>query len=170
MKTKIFFILLVMWTCVAGAQTETVPVTTTNTASLTEQTLNEVMIQMLSGVKNASGEIYTASKDMLRKGVDFVSEQAPDVVKQFLHWKLAEHILNGCLGLLATSLGFYLGYRFKRYGQKKHDEFPEIFGWFCQIISVVIALICVGKALYPIIKITVAPKVYLLEYFVSVIK
>lgn len=59
----------------------TASVTSTNVAGGTvKTTINDAVIDILRGVKGASGEIYQASKTAITKAVDFTMEQAPLVV------------------------------------------------------------------------------------------
>lgn len=59
----------------------------TNTiTNIPQETINSVFIDMLKGANDASGEIYGAGKIGIVKAVDFVTEQAPLVVQEFLTW------------------------------------------------------------------------------------
>jgi hypothetical protein len=106
----------------------------TNNPSLLEQAkttahtivatnLNEVVISMLQGVKTASGEIYDASKTAIIKSVDFASEQAPLVVKEFLHWKMAQAVIYAIIWII-PSLAFFWFARKARL-LAKSDKIPE---------------------------------------------
>ena len=59
-----------------------------------QTTLNDVVIDILRGAKSAGSEIYAASKSAITQAVDFTMEQTPIVVKEFLHWKLAESVID----------------------------------------------------------------------------
>jgi hypothetical protein len=78
---KHLLILLSTTTLLYGAESNQ-PGPTLETVKIAAQTnLNQVMIEILSGVKTAGSEIYDASKSALKKSVDFVSEQAPGCSK-----------------------------------------------------------------------------------------
>ena len=142
---------------------------------------NAIVIEMLSGVKNASSEIYTASKDAIHKSVDFVVAQAPDVVTQFLHWKLCEAIINFFIPATISLIFFYLGYRCYKYSliASNSDGGREtmtsrnvglLWKWIFSVLASIIMLISIGVTAPTIAKIIIAPKVYILEYVVDLAK
>src|SRR6185503_19457189 len=77
---------------VNGATTPSTNVITTAKETIATN-INQVMIEILSGVKNASGDIYKFSKQEIGQGYDFLKQQAPQVVAEFLKWKLVEAII-----------------------------------------------------------------------------
>ena len=64
------------------------------TNNIPQETINNVLVNILRGAQDASSEIYGASKVGIIKAVDFASEQAPLVIQEFLAWKSAEAIFN----------------------------------------------------------------------------
>lgn len=139
-----------------------------------QETFNGIIVDMLRGVKNASGEVYAASKTMIVKAIDFAQDQAPLVVQEFLKWKMMEaivYLIVGIIGLLVISYVSYRAFIFFR----KIDNTPDLCGntdYFGRImtliVTVVILLPIVFASIIPnslrIIKIKVAPRVYLIEY------
>lgn len=84
--------------------------------------LNEVVIQMLSGFKDAGGEVYGASKVALAQSVDFVKEQAPDIIREFIAWNFFENLTFYLIWLI-PSVVFIFMYRFaKRYAKDNKFE------------------------------------------------
>jgi hypothetical protein len=156
----------------------------TNSPTLLEQTkavaqtnLNQVMIQILSGVSSAGGEIYDASKSAIKSSVDFVTEQAPDVVRQFITWKLAESITWACIWTFITLCFFYFANKcrlMQKHGARDDagsgwsTSFTGAFWkWAFTTIGLFVFILNVGSYARDIVKISVAPKVYIIEYVVD---
>lgn len=100
-------------------------------------------------------------------GVNFLSDQIPDVIHQLLMWKLTENLF-----LVGISLLIFIVYG---YGLKKahqHDAFDR-WGWpvafvggIASFVAVFFFIICSLEAL----KIMIAPKIYLIEYATHLLK
>ena len=143
----------------------------------TNQPIHEAVLGILKGVKNAGGEIYDASKTAISKSVDFTMEQAPLVVKEFLHWSLAERVV--WIAIWGTVAGFILfaGHVCNR--QSKSEKVPDHdrcetdkgdytgFKWAFRTIGLLILVISLGINGMVIAKIVVAPRVFLIEYVVD---
>lgn len=160
-----------------------------NTKQTLDTNLNQVLVEMLSGVKSAGGEIYAASKEAIHKSVDFVSEQAPDVVRQFLMWQFAQAVIWASIWVLVGGLFFYFANKLRKmqstlskerkktkeylYGEVEHMsdyDCAALCKYILSVLGFVIILIGVGTESFEMVKIKVAPKVYLIEYIVDTIK
>lgn len=115
------------------------------------------------------------------KLVDWLYEQAPEIVTQLLVWKGIESLINFILGIILIVVPSLLLIKFipklkdsiYKFNIKENDKF---------IIFIILSLIASAIALIPTqisgwsslnltwLKIYLAPKVYLLEYVVEVIK
>lgn len=150
-----------------------VPTVTTN--------LNQVLIEILSGVKSAGGEVFVASKDAVRKSVDFVSEQAPDVVREFCVWRFWESVIMAGFYIgLAVVLFFLFRYLSKKAAEavKKCDSYDA--GGFEFLTVLLLALSIIVPCLFlgvgglsnvkNAVQVKVAPKVYIIEYVVDLAK
>jgi hypothetical protein len=181
MKVKFLSLIVSLFAVTASlAQTNTVSTNTPTVADVantvkqvSQASVNQVLIEMLSGVKTAGGEIYSASKEMIHNGVNFVSEQAPDVVKQFLTWKFWESGAWIVVFTVVIGLALYARRKASQFSDaQKRDEFPV--GWIAKWVL----FIFIGWTLaFPIrfhalnmVKIGVAPKVYIIEYVVDLVK
>lgn len=135
--------------------------------------INQVMIEMLTGVKNASGEIYKFSKQEIGQGYDFLKAQAPEVVKEFLAWQIAHAIVwIFILGSLACLL-FYFARQFKIHAGEKttyNKDDCNITKWIFRVIACIILVISIGYNSLTIAKIVVAPRVFIIEYVVELCK
>ena len=141
--------------------------------------LNEVVIDILRGAKSAGSEIYAASKTAITKSVDFTLEQAPLVVKEFLHWRLAQSIIWIFIWATPAIALLYFSRRFRlrsvatdvpdsdRYHTDK-DDYTAL-KWIARVAALTMLLITIGINGMIITKIIVAPRVYLIEYVVDAI-
>lgn len=147
-----------------------------------QETLNGVLIDMLKGVKTASGEIYDASRTGITKAVDFAMEQAPLVVQEFLKWKMAEAIISLIFWVI-VGIGIYLSYRVckKQIKLNNLDEFSYIIPGIAAFFYCFLLLIGSSGGgrhgdfgpvanIKTIVKVNVAPRVYLIEYVSDTIK
>jgi len=160
----------------APASTNT---TVASTNSTVKATINDAVIDILHGVKGAGGEIYQASKTAITKAVDFTMEQAPLVVSEFLHWKLAEAIIY----LVAWSIPAIILLSIAR-AFRKRSESPEvpkedryktdqndyaILKWVFRAVALICLTFTLTSYGMVVTKILVAPRVYLIEYVVSTV-
>lgn len=111
----------------------------------------EVLIQMINDLQHVR---------------DFTLEQAPEVIEQLLRWKMTEAFLIMSFSLAAAVCVLYTGFS---YAQKlAKEEYPDDFvvNTAC-IITIVLALLpfsffCTNFKVW--LQITMAPKIWLLEY------
>ena len=158
-------------TAVAGA--------VSNVASNATPTINSVMIEILSGTKDAAKEIYGASKEAIHKSIDFVGEQAPDVIKQFLTWRFTYAAIWSCIWLAVASVIFFFSYKLMKFqqkcaadGRKNSDDHAVscVFKWIFILVACGFIIGGVGTNAFEMAKIKVAPKVYIIEYVVGLIQ
>lgn len=144
-----------------------------------QQTLNSVMIEILSGTKDAAKEIYGASKEAIHKSIDFVGEQAPDVIRQFLTWRFTYAAIWATIWVFVSGIIFFFAYKLRRYQDKasthasgdnpSEHNVVVFFKWVFILIACAPLLFGVGTNAFEMAKIKVAPKVYIIEYVVSLI-
>ncbi len=134
----------------------------------TATNLNEVVIQALSGVSTASGEIYQASKEAIHKSVDFVTEQAPDVMKQFLMWKFVASVIYASFTLLAIVTYGFIVFRVYKWEASESCRGDFFATPMMGIIGGMVCLFLIGVVVIPntmtAVEIKVAPKIYVIEY------
>ncbi|RTK98591.1 MAG: hypothetical protein EKK57_11375 [Proteobacteria bacterium] len=136
----------------------------------TQETLNSVLIDMLKGVKTEGANIYTASKTALIKAVDFANEQAPQVVYEFLKWKMMEAIVYLVVGVVAIVIIGYVTYKFVKWMKKRNDYSPSPALIIPFFLLPTIIFSCIIPKTLNVIKISVAPRVYLIEYAADLYK
>ena len=136
----------------------------------TQETVNSILIDVLKGVKDASSEMYATSKVGLAKAVDFAVEQAPIVVQEFLSWKMGEAIFNVVLYTIATIILFCIArFLFKKIKNTDINYPEEIVPlglglMFSAVMFCLITFLHIKPNIETIIKIKLAPRVYILEY------
>lgn len=143
----------------------------TNAKQVVATNASQVMVEILTGVKNAGGEVYNFSKDQLSKGYDFLKEQAPQVVREFLAWQIAKSIVWICVWGSVACLLFYFARQFKlrapNAGNYKDDY--NGFKWLFRVVACITLIITLGINGMVIAKIAIAPRVYIIEYVVDAI-
>jgi hypothetical protein len=137
----------------------------------TQETVNSILIDVLKGVKDAGSEMYATSKVGLAKAVDFAVEQAPIVVQEFLSWKMGEAIFNVIAYSIATIVLFFvLRFLLKKIKKIDMNYGPEeivpigLSFLFSLFVFCFITFFQLKPNIETIIKIKLAPRVYILEY------
>ena len=133
--------------------------------------LEEIILNMLK-----------KSLEIAEKTGEFVMDQAPDILREFYMWHTSKAIFYMLLGIVFYLLGRYiphLGLKkedpkehytmrfFSRYGEGEHGNGSGIIAWGCFILLGVIGALFFFINAYNLVYILVAPKVYLIEYFVN---
>lgn len=129
--------------------------------------INEVLIDILKGVKETGSEIYTAGKTSVGQAVDFAMQQAPLVVQEFLSWKMGEAIINLIFfGIGTVIMLFCLVFLLKK--AKKNIEndaiVPIFFGTAFTVAVLIMLFGTIKNNIQTIAKIKLAPRVYIIEY------
>jgi len=90
---------------------------------------------------------------------DFAIDQAPDLLKQFFVWHTWEHIL-GIVLCLIIALAVHIPIRW--FVKEEEDESIYLF----ELINIIpLVFLCIN--IYNLVFITVAPKLYLIDYFIK---
>ena len=132
-----------------------------------QETINTILIDVLKGVKQTGSELYAAGKAGVAQAVDFALQQAPLVVQEFLSWKMSEAIINLIFfGVGTVILLFCLVFLLKK--AKKNIEndaiVPIFFGTLFTVITLIALLNNIKKDIQTVVKIKLAPRVYIIEY------
>jgi type III secretion system FlhB-like substrate exporter len=136
----------------------------------TQETVNSILIDVLKGVKDTGSEMYATSKVGLAKAVDFAIEQAPIIVQEFLSWKMGEAIFNVALYTIAAIVLFCIArFLFKKikdtFINYPEEIVPLSLGlMFSAAMFCLITILHIKPNIETIIKIKLAPRVYILEY------
>ena len=100
------------------------------------------------------------------KGTEFVIEQAPDLLQEFYNWHIAELSIIVFLCLIGIVQVFWI----KKPMERLSDDYERAGDFVRIIIQGIVAIVCFAHffiSLMQLIKILVAPKLYLIEYFIN---
>ena len=118
-------------------------------------------------------EILKKGLEAAEKTVNFVVEQAPDLIQQLIVWKTCEYIF-----LIIISIAFMFSlYKWHKSAMKRYDDFNDFCNkseFFIYCIYAIVVIIIFGIALFSsffdLLHILLAPKIWLIEYAANLIK
>ena len=108
--------------------------------------------------------ILEKALNVAEKSGEFIIEQAPLLLQEFYQWHTAYHIM-GSLLFLITLIPFIVFYK-KADWDSYEDEFNQIMSILFGVFSLCTIIVSIIN-IYKLVFITVAPKFYLIEYFVK---
>lgn len=126
----------------------------------------------------AIAKVLETALNGLQKTGEFVVEQAPDVVRQLIAFHTAYYVLFVALAVVWYVVGYTVTYqivkRRKAYIAKREYHYSdtvgyEISGAFCAVGTTLGATAMLCTNVINLLKITLAPKVWLLEYAASLV-
>lgn len=133
--------------------------------------LDQILIDTIQKATAVTGEAIDGAKKVTGQAIDFASAQIPDVVHQLLVWKLTECIVLAVLYSTLILLFFIILPKVKAVSKKWNDIGPTLFYLiFGGTLLVVLPGFGLVFNVLEAIKISVAPKLYLLEYVAKLIK
>ena len=121
-------------------------------------------------------KILEKSLEIAEQTGDFVIEQGTELLQQFFLWHTVRHIL--CI--LLAGVIFFVGtgiirmwgvakednyHEIKIFGKWYYDEEPAFFAYAVILCSAIASTIVFCVHVYSLVFILIAPKLYLLEYF-----
>lgn len=128
--------------------------------------LEQVFIDTISKSTAVSGEIYEGIKTVGSKAIDLAQKEIPDIVEQLLMWKMTEAIVGLVLWIIVFAIGLVLLIKWWKKSDVRSDE--AVFARCVSTILFAVALFASAISPYDnimtIVKISVAPKIYLIEY------
>ncbi len=118
--------------------------------------------------------ILEKSIELAEQTGEFVMDQAPLLLQEFYRWHIFENIFIIFVGIIVYLLGRYLPYFWlNEYTEdddikffKKSGDDGGISAYIFYIICSLAFIIMFFIALYDLIFILTAPKIYLIEYFI----
>lgn len=127
-------------------------------------------------------KVYTDKAEVaVSKAVDVVTTEAPRLVQEFLRWRLWMHGISTFLPVGLLILGFYLF--FKHFGKWKMDAYGNhlvegtpanviatVLSGVLTLASLIISIAISLDHLMRFIQVLVAPRVYLVEEVIKVLK
>lgn len=126
---------------------------------------------MKENLQNTVNEALKGIIDTATQIKQFSLEQIPDILNQLLMYKLAEAISGIVLGLIIIILSYFAFSKWSNqrmeYGMWADSKTASaIIGGAASIIAFIVVIVSISD----ILKITIAPKLYLIEYAVHLIK
>lgn len=116
----------------------------------------------LSVLEQTLVDTINSTKEGITQGIDFASKQIPDVIEQLLKWKMVEasvYMVGGVI-LILTAIYVYRKFLKESDGAIVVLSLPLGVG----------GIVCFTKNILTILQITVAPKIYLIEYVSHLVK
>jgi hypothetical protein len=114
----------------------------------------------------AAQEVINESLNVIKNSKDFVVEEAPKVVKEYLKWKFAVSIFWICFGVFILLFFSILG----TVWLKSQDPDFNLFGFLSVFISLIWGLPVIFTNVYELIYIVFAPRIYLIQHLVELVK
>ncbi|MBC7642121.1 MAG: hypothetical protein H7174_07265 [Flavobacterium sp.] len=120
-------------------------------------------------------EVVKKALTVAEKTGDFVIEQAPLLLQEFYRWHICANIFGILLGLFLCFLAYKIpllwlsndkDYYDTKFFSKYGDESGMI-AWIFFIIVVIIGAIFLFCSIYELVYILVAPKLYLIDYYIK---
>lgn len=117
--------------------------------------------------------------EVAEKTGDFAIEQAPLLLQEFYSWRIASNIFGIVLALLMCYIPYILRLCISKKEEEgffdekilgrwfETDEIPFILWCVLGVVSSLIGVIVFLCSVYELIFILVAPKLYLIEYFIK---
>jgi len=113
-----------------------------------------------------NADLAKEALEILKGTKGFVLDQAPDSMRQVLAWQMGESIFFFVVGLALLSVTAVCFKKFKDFASRGDEVAPVFVG----IMSSVLGLIFTCHSFLDILKIHLAPKVFLMEYFSGLLK
>lgn len=194
MKKNLLYLFLVLFLFAYPALAQTnsatnAPVTLKGELAHAQQLVatnaSQIMVEILTGVKNEGGKIYTGTKEALGQAYETVKKETPEVIREFMLWRMMHHGIWMVTFIVLAGIAFYWSRRFKklaeacppptenRYGHGYTDHGKSAFQAAQYVLVAVTSLILlfgVFNNAYPMLKIAVAPRVYIIEYVVDTVQ
>ena len=117
-------------------------------------------------------EILKKGLETAEKTGNFIVEQAPDLIKQFLIWKTVEYSIYVIMGI---SLIIYFYRWTKKVSKEMKENEYDFEDYFMDSVSstfiaigqmtiLIVGVLLISENLHSLIQIVFAPKIYLIEY------
>lgn len=122
-------------------------------------------------LKEALNSLATKSIEGIQSGITQIQIATPGLIDEFLRWKLAGSIFFFLFGLVFLYFFSKTWARFKKLYNSKEEYWNGndialcVLGCFCFLIGSVTSLV----NLFDMLKIIIAPRIYLIDYAINVI-
>ena len=120
-------------------------------------------------------KVVEKALNVAEKTGEFVIEQAPLLLQEFYQWHICSSIFFIILGIAFIIIGIRLPYFWLDKEERNWDfKYLNRYGyegaisaWFCFGTGTIVGIIMLIVNIYDLVFILVAPKLYLIEYFIK---
>lgn len=111
------------------------------------------------------------TKEGIVKGVEVIQREAPEIVTEILRWELTVNIVSFVVGVLLMIIAF----KFYKKGKliKDNTVCQETDSLVCYCLTGIIGLFSqtfLWLGLFDMLKILIAPRLYLISYFTKLVR
>ena len=131
------------------------------------QQAQEVIAQ--AKMVNMTTDVLQECLRFMQSTKGFVEAEVPDVIKQYLKWGLAEYTFWAGIGLMISLICISLWLYIARHGHKLNDMDTKVLGRCIGVIGGVVGSVIFLCNFRMILMIYFAPKVYLINMFLSLV-
>lgn len=197
MKRYLIYILLIISLLIAplgladaaspsGGTTNKIELISPETKALVATNANQIMIEILTGVKSEGGKIYAGTKEALGQAYETVKKETPEVIREFMLWRIIHHGVWIAVFTALACIAFYWSRRFKKFAAdcpppveidsyyNRYDDHGKqaytVLRYVLVVATSLLLLIGTTINLYPMLKIYAAPRVYIIEYVVNTLQ
>ena len=148
----------------------------TNTVTMpADSVLSKALAEVLMGAKDVGNEMYGLSKLALFRAYDLLQQEAPQVVEEFIHWKIAAACVWATGWAIVSILLFWAArslWRQSRDPDLERWKQTNCIGssWTLGIFGTIIGLAGVGSQIYQLCFITIAPRIYIISYLYGLVQ
>lgn len=114
----------------------------------------------MKGIEKQLEGIIKKAIEVAEKTGEFAMEQAPLLLQEFYNWHIAKHSLLIVCSVLISVLIYKVACKISK-------ETNDVFGFYIVQVFQTFPLVFGCKAIYDLLFILVAPKLYLIEYFIK---
>ena len=132
----------------------------------------------MSKIEDTVVELIQKSVSSVEQGISWLSGELPDVIHQFLLWKVISSSLIILLVLVFSLIWFRFLRRFNQITAGNRDRLnpeyidpePYFLGLLISGVLLIGGIVIAVGRMFQIIQILIAPKIFLLEYATSLMK
>ena len=143
--------------------------------SLSTKAQDSTKVDNFQKTDEVLSEVVKKALIVAKKTGEFAIEQAPLLLQEFYNWHICSSIFFIILGISFIIIGIRLPYFWLdkeernwdfKYLNRYGDE-GAISAWFCFGIGSIVGIVMLIVNIYDLVFILVAPKLYLIEYFIK---
>ncbi|MBL4654172.1 MAG: hypothetical protein JKY53_15110 [Flavobacteriales bacterium] len=109
-------------------------------------------------------KVLEKSMEVAEQTGEFIIDQSPEILEQFFMWHLVSHIFGFIISLILP-IGFVWLFKFG-FSEKAEENDTQVISWMLGGIGAIVTFLFLCDNLNQIIFISIAPKIYLIEYFI----